>query len=47
VIGRQLPTGAILLDGQLVRGPDVPAQHAAFPAAIQADDVIAANRLPD
>ena len=47
VIGRQVPPCAILLDAQPMGGRHMPAEHLPFPAAIQADDIIAVNGSPD
>jgi hypothetical protein len=44
---RQVPPSTILLDAQSMTGRNMPSEHLAAPAAIEADDIIAMNRSPD
>ena len=39
------PTHAVLLDAQSMAGREMPFEHLAAPAAIEADDIIAMNGL--
>ena len=41
------PPHAVLLDAQSMAGCEMPLEHLAAPATIEADDIIAVNGLPD
>ena len=43
----QFPPHAVLLDAQSMAGREMPFEHLAAPATIEADDIIAMNGLPD
>jgi len=43
----KVPASAILLHGQSMAASEMPFEHVAAPAAVQANDIIAMNGLPD
>jgi hypothetical protein len=43
----EVPASAILLYGQSMAGTEMPPEHLAAPAAIQANDIIAMDGSPD
>jgi hypothetical protein len=43
----EIPPRPILVDGQSMAGREMPSEHLAAPATIEADDIIAMNGLPD
>jgi hypothetical protein len=47
MFSRQVPASAILLYGQSMAGSEMPPEHLAAPATIEADDIIAMNGLTD
>jgi hypothetical protein len=47
MITRQAPASTILVHGQSVAGRDMPSEHLAAPAAVQASDIIALDGSPD
>jgi len=44
---RQVPASTILVDAQSMARIEMPSEHLAAPATIEADDIIAMNGLPD
>jgi hypothetical protein len=43
----EVPPSAILFHSQSMAGIEMPSEHLAAPATIEADDIIAVNGLPD